>query len=432
MEGLADDVLREVLTRVEGYDHAVTEFVRVSGTVLPPRAFTRLSPELRSGSATSSGTPVRVQLLGSDPACMADNAAQLVRLNPAGIDLNFGCPAPTVNRHRGGRRCSTSRSCSTPSPARCAGRCRRTSLHRQDAPGRGRHRQGPRLRPGPGRWRRGGLVVHARTKNDGYRPPAHWEWVGRIADVVAVPVVANGEVWTEDDWRRCRAVSGATDVMLGRGAVADPFLVRRIRAGADAPADRAAEWAELQPLIGEFWLRVLAKVEARHAPGRLKQWLNLLRRNFPRPKPCTALRPGRSAGQSGPGRPRRTAAAGGRVELPDVRQFQASPRAPSRVFMNTSRRRWPSTPAAFRKPYLDYNKAAFEASLAGWDGKAPLILDAGCGVGHSTIQLARAFPDHWVIGVDQSEDRLSRKPYPDALMPTTWSSCAPIWWITGA
>jgi tRNA-dihydrouridine synthase C len=38
-----------------------------------------------------------------------------------------------------------------------------------------------------------GLVVHARTKNDGYRPPAHWEWVGRIADVVAVPVVANGE-----------------------------------------------------------------------------------------------------------------------------------------------------------------------------------------------------------------------------------------------
>jgi tRNA-dihydrouridine synthase C len=45
---------------------------------------------------------VRVQLLGSDPACMADNAAQLARLNPAGIDLNFGCPAPTVNRHRGG------------------------------------------------------------------------------------------------------------------------------------------------------------------------------------------------------------------------------------------------------------------------------------------------------------------------------------------
>ncbi|THF56583.1 tRNA (guanine(46)-N(7))-methyltransferase TrmB [Pseudothauera rhizosphaerae] len=72
----------------------------------------------------------------------------------------------------------------------------------------------------------------------------------------------------------------------------------------------------------------------------------------------------------------------------------------------------------FRKPYADYNRAAFEASLAGWDGRAPLILDAGCGVGHSTIQIARAFPDHWVIGVDQSADRLERrKPYPDALLP---------------
>lgn len=72
----------------------------------------------------------------------------------------------------------------------------------------------------------------------------------------------------------------------------------------------------------------------------------------------------------------------------------------------------------FRKPCLDYNHAAFEASLAGWDRSAPLILDAGCGVGHSTIQLARAFPDHWVIGVDQSADRLNRrKPYPDALLP---------------
>ncbi|TAH44887.1 MAG: methyltransferase domain-containing protein [Betaproteobacteria bacterium] len=72
----------------------------------------------------------------------------------------------------------------------------------------------------------------------------------------------------------------------------------------------------------------------------------------------------------------------------------------------------------FRKPIADYNRAALQASLAGWDGHAPFIVDAGCGVGHSTIQLARANPDHWVIGVDQSQDRLQRrKPYPEALLP---------------
>ena len=73
---------------------------------------------------------------------------------------------------------------------------------------------------------------------------------------------------------------------------------------------------------------------------------------------------------------------------------------------------------AFRKPFAPYNTAAFEACLAGWDRRAPLILDAGCGVGHSTIEIARRYPDHWVIGVDQSAERLARrKPYPDALLP---------------
>lgn len=72
----------------------------------------------------------------------------------------------------------------------------------------------------------------------------------------------------------------------------------------------------------------------------------------------------------------------------------------------------------FKKPFADYNRTAFAEALAGWDRSAPLILDAGCGVAHSTISLARAYPDHWVIGVDQSAERLGRrKPYPEALLP---------------
>jgi len=65
----------------------------------------------------------------------------------------------------------------------------------------------------------------------------------------------------------------------------------------------------------------------------------------------------------------------------------------------------------FRKPYSDYNRAAFEASLERRERLAPgtpLILDSCCGVGESSIALANAFPDHYVIGVDQSASRLSR------------------------
>lgn len=68
--------------------------------------------------------------------------------------------------------------------------------------------------------------------------------------------------------------------------------------------------------------------------------------------------------------------------------------------------------APFRKPYADYNRAAFAASMerrARRAPAAPLILDSCCGVGESSIALARAFPGHYVIGVDQSASRLARR-----------------------
>ena len=102
MEGLLDFVLRDILTRVGGVDRCVSEFIRVSDTLLPERVFTRVVPELLNGGRTFAGVPVRPQLLGSDPVCLAENAARAASISPFGIDLNFGCPAKTVNRHRGG------------------------------------------------------------------------------------------------------------------------------------------------------------------------------------------------------------------------------------------------------------------------------------------------------------------------------------------
>ena len=59
-------------------------------------------PEIANGNKTFSGTPCTVQLLGSDADNMAENALEAVRFGADKIDLNFGCPAPTVNRHKGG------------------------------------------------------------------------------------------------------------------------------------------------------------------------------------------------------------------------------------------------------------------------------------------------------------------------------------------
>jgi hypothetical protein len=68
---------RNVLTAVGGYDWGICEFIRVTESVLPNRTFLRMCPELLNASRTEAGTPMRVQLLGSDPHFMAENARRV-------------------------------------------------------------------------------------------------------------------------------------------------------------------------------------------------------------------------------------------------------------------------------------------------------------------------------------------------------------------
>jgi tRNA-dihydrouridine synthase C len=283
MEGLLDFVLRDVLTRVGGVDRCVSEFIRITGTLLPDKVFFRYVPELHHGGCTLAGVPVRAQLLGSDPVCMAENAARLAALGPEGIDLNFGCPAKVVNRHGGG-------AALLQEPERIASLVaavrRAVPAH---LPVSAKMRLGfndaSLARECAQAMQDGGaceIVVHARTKLDGYRPPAYWEQIPDIRAAVSVPVVANGEIWTVEDAQRCRAVSGCDALMLGRGMVADPGLARALRAfDAGRPGSDSVRWMDLLPHLLDFWRLVCEHLEPRQRAGRLKQWLNLMRRRFP-------------------------------------------------------------------------------------------------------------------------------------------------------
>lgn len=276
MEGLLDCVLRDVITQAGGIDLCVTEFIRVSGSLLPYRTFERIAPELNHNSHTPSGVPVRVQLLGSDPVCLAENAARLAELKPHGIDLNFGCPAKTVNRHRGGAVLLKE-----PETIYQIAKAVRDAV--------------PEYIPVTAKMRLGyedtsqaidcakaiehagamEVVVHARTKLDGYKPPAYWEWIATIKEQISIPVIANGEIWTIEEFKRCQQVSNCDDIMLGRGIVANPGLALEAKLG------RALEWNELGPLFATFWQQVLIHCYPKYQAGRLKQWLNYLRKHYP-------------------------------------------------------------------------------------------------------------------------------------------------------
>jgi len=295
MEGLLDFVLRDILTRVGGVERCVSEFIRITDTLLPEKVFARLVPELLQGGRTLSGVPVRPQLLGSDSFCLAENAARLAGMGPDGVDLNFGCPSPVVNRHRGGAalldepellfRIVSAVRRAVPAQQKVSAKMRLgvTDDTRAEACAQAIEAAGASE-----------LVVHARTRAHGYRPPAYWDRVGEIRQVVKLPLVANGEIWTVADAQACQRASGCSALMLGRGMVANPALAREILASEAAlfvagaqqvgsqPAGAAQlVWADLLPLLSDFWQLVGQHLERRQQTGRLKQWLNLLQRHYP-------------------------------------------------------------------------------------------------------------------------------------------------------
>ncbi len=281
MEGVVDPHVRELISAIGGVDQCVTEFVRISDQVLPTRVFRRLSPELDNNGYTRNGTLVVLQLLGSHPELMAANAAKAVRLGAPAIDLNFGCPAKTVNRNRGGAVLLD-----TPADVHDIVKAVRDAVP-VDIPVTAKMRLGNKdkslaLDNAQAMADAGadGIAVHARTKVEGYRPPAHWEWIARIREAVSVPVTANGEVWTCDDYQRCREVSGCADVMIGRGLIAQPDLgyqIKQFRQG--APVERMS-WAGVCELLLSYQAMLETHVAPKYVPGRIKQWLHMMRNSY--------------------------------------------------------------------------------------------------------------------------------------------------------
>lgn len=276
MEGLTDPLMRDLLTSVGHYDWCVTEFIRITDSLLPAHVFYQFCPELNNGGKTRSGTPVHVQFLGNDANRLAQNAARAAELGAPAIDLNFGCPAKTVNRHRGGAVLLDEPDViyalvkavrdAVPAHIPVSAKMRLGYLDENHTLDNARA-----IESAGASW----LTVHARTKSDGYKPPAYWEKLPAVQQAIQIPVIANGEIWTLEQAERCLAVSGCADLMLGRGAVTRPDLVNCIRANSTS---QQLAWSELLSLQLTF-LNAASKTE-QGLVGRYKQWLGMLTQGY--------------------------------------------------------------------------------------------------------------------------------------------------------
>jgi tRNA-dihydrouridine synthase C len=274
--------MRALISELGGFAFCVTEFLRVAQNVPGTRAFRVHAPEFATGCRTPAGLPVQVQLLGGDPETLARAAQGAVAAGARAVDLNFGCPAPTVNRHDGGaillKHPARIRSIveavrgALPAAIPLSAKLR---LGWDDA--RAIHVNAGQAAEGGAAW----VTIHGRTRCQGYRPPAFWKPIGQVRARLGIPVVANGDIWTVEDLRRCRDETGCHHFMLGRGALASPGLVGAAarELGIPGTAERGgfdktpAEWL---PLLRRF--AELCQPRAKsgtYIVRRIKQWLGL-------------------------------------------------------------------------------------------------------------------------------------------------------------
>lgn len=278
MDGVTDATYRQLITEMnggrDGVSLCVSEFIRVVHEPVQGFVILRHCPELREGGVTSTGVPVFVQLLGGDPRLLARTAQTAVELGALGIDLNFGCPAKTVNNHDGGATLLR-----FPKRIHSIVQAVRDAVP-SDIPVSAKIRIGwdssddieeisQAVAAGNASW----LTIHARTRVQLYKPPVHWSAIARAKRAAPnLPIVANGDLRTPADLHACAQLSECYAFMIGRGAMGEPHIFKQIRG--DFHEDFSLrKFSELLRCYAE---RLHSRgMSSRMTLCRVKQWLRM-------------------------------------------------------------------------------------------------------------------------------------------------------------
>jgi len=240
MEGVTDACFRSVVLDLGGVGGASTEFVRVSASVIPMHVIRRhLGPP-------RADVPVAVQIMASGRDHLAETISNAESAGAAWVDLNFGCPVARVCGKGAG-------SALLGDPPRIQ-EIVAEAVDATELPVSAKIRVGledaDRLDEIVDAVSAGGaamLTVHGRRRVDGLQSPANWAWIAAAAARWRTrghgPVCGNGDVGSAEDARRMMRETGCDLVLVGRGAIANPFVFRDFAGGPPVTADEAARFA---------------------------------------------------------------------------------------------------------------------------------------------------------------------------------------------
>ena len=267
MAGVTDAPFRKI-AREFGAGMACTEMISSEALVRNHRESFRLM------DLHWDQRPVSVQLMGGDPAVMAEAARMAEAAGADIVDINMGCPVPKVVKTSGG-------SSLLRDPDR-AGRVAEAVVGAVSVPVTVKIRLGwdlatrNHLEMATRLEATGiqGLAVHGRTRSQRYDPIADWEAIAQVKAAVSIPVAGSGDLRTADDAARRRRESGVDAVMLGRGILGNLWLVRqtvvRLTTGESIPA---LSWQEQIELVRRHCDLVLEYYGPERGPRLLRKFI---------------------------------------------------------------------------------------------------------------------------------------------------------------
>lgn len=266
MEGVTDVTFRRLIRSIGGCGMTFTEFIPAAGLSR------RGARELLMATFDPQERPITIQVFGNDPEVLAEGARVAQDLGAHAIDLNMGCPSKRVCAHSGG-----SALMREPDTVRDIVRAMRSAV---SMPLTVKMRAGwdpdhenaveiARISEGEGAE---AVAVHWRTRQEKYQGTRRLDTIAAVVQAVRVPVLANGDIVDVPSALSTLHQTGAAGLMIGRGAIRNPWIFRQIDAA--LRGERPAEVDELEKkrVLLEYFASIRAVFEHdRAALGRFKK-----------------------------------------------------------------------------------------------------------------------------------------------------------------
>jgi tRNA-dihydrouridine synthase B len=222
MQDVTDLPFWRLMARYGGADVYYTEYFRVHATSNLERHI------LRSITDNPTGRPVVAQMIGNDIPSLVRTVRELEKYPVAAVDLNLGCPAPVVYR-----KCAGGGLLREPQRVDSILGALRDAI---EGPFTVKTRLGfespavfDELLPIFAKHSLDLLTVHGRTVHEMYRSEVHYDFIARAVAAVPCPVLANGNVYSAQKAAEVLTATGARGLMIGRGAIRNPWLFHQIR-----------------------------------------------------------------------------------------------------------------------------------------------------------------------------------------------------------